>query len=365
MTVYLDWNATTPRDPRVVAAMNAAEESAWANPSSVHAFGRRARRLVEDAREATARFFGAASADVTFTSGGTEANNLALVGAPALVTSRLEHASVTRVAEALEREGRPVRWLSVESDGRVDPEEADALLAALPLGAVVAVAAVQHETGVIQPLSALAERVHARGGWLHSDTVQAVGKVSREAWHGADSVTLAPHKLRGPKGVGALVSLRPRPPYPPVLLGGGQERGTRPGTQDAVALEGLRATLELALSDLALYAALAPLRDGFERALEGLASVNAVDAPRAPHVSSLYFEGFSGPELVAALDLEGVAVSGGSACSAGTPEPSAGITAMLGRERARGTLRVSLGPSTTPHDLDQALAAFRRVSARR
>jgi cysteine desulfurase len=363
--VYLDWNATTPIHPSVAAAMRAAGRSGWANPSSVHTAGRRARAMVEGAREAVAACFEFHPRDVVFTAGGTEANNLALSGASALITSRIEHPSVTRVAESLEARGVPVRWLPIDEQGVVQPASVAEALASLPSGSVVAVMAVNHESGVIQPIEAIAEIAHAADAWLHVDTVQAVGKLPPSTWSGADSVALAAHKIRGPKGVGVL-AWRPAAPPRPVVLGGAQERGIRPGTQDAVAIEGLRVAVERAASGPARYAELARLRDRFEAELvnDGLAEINGLGALRAAHVSNLFFPGRRGDELVVALDLLGVHVSSGSACSAGTQEASSAVAAMSGADRAKASLRVSLGEETTDVEIDAALRAFRTVLSR-
>jgi cysteine desulfurase len=298
---------------------------------------------------------------VLFTGSATEANNLALRAAPALVTSRIEHPSVVRVAEAIEREGRPVRWLPVGASGAVEPEAVTEALRSLPAprDAVVAVMAANHETGVLQPLAAVSERVAAAGARLHVDAVQAAGKVPGELWQHGDTLSLAAHKLRGPKGMGALLLRSSRTPIP-VLLGGAQERGLRPGTLDAVAAAGFGAAARRAREGgPARHAGLRPLRDRLESALGRVAVVNGT-AVRLPHVSNLSFDGHRGDELVAALDLLGVQVSSGSACSAGTTEPSAVVLAMVGRARAESVVRVSLGETTTHAEIDRAIELFFR-----
>ncbi len=242
--VYLDWNATTPPLPEVIEAMIRASREAWGNPSSVHAVGRTARAFVEDAREAVALLAGCDPRDVVLTSGGTEANNLALRSAYAdrggvLVTSRLEHPSVTRVAEALEREGRAhVRWARVRGDGTIDLDDVER---ALSEGGVrlVALQAVNAETGVVQPVATLLDLARRAGVRVHVDAVQAFGRRDDVA-AGADTRSLAGHKFRGPKSIGALI-LRPGISVGPVLLGGSQERGVRPGTTDPIAAAGLGA----------------------------------------------------------------------------------------------------------------------------
>jgi cysteine desulfurase len=360
--IYLDWNATTPPHPAVLAAMEAARSVAWGNPSSVHGAGRRARALVDDARSAVAALAGRDPRDVIFTGSGTEANNLALAGARLLVTSRLEHPSVTRVAEEHERAGGEVRWLPVAPDGCVSAGAVEEALAGTS-GATLAVAAVNHETGVVQPLPAIAEVAKQRGARLHVDAVQAVGRVRPELWRHGDSFAIAAHKLRGPKGIGALI-VSPGWVPRPVLRGGAQERGLRPGTQDAVAAAGFAAAVARIEESVRRYGALEAERDGLERALADIALVNGAGAARAPHVSSLAFQGGRSAELAAALDLEGVRVSSGSACSAGTSEPSQVIAAMHGAERALATLRVSLGEETTSAEVAGFLQALRRVLAR-
>ncbi len=358
--LYLDWNATTPPHPDVLRAMVEAAAAAWGNPASTHRVGRQARALVEDAREQLAEICGVQARDVLFTSGGTEANNLALADAPGLALSHLEHPSVTRVAERLEARGVPVAWVEVAPCGRLDPEAYRQALRALPAGSVAALMAANHETGVLQPLEAVALIAHEQGATLHVDAVQALGKVAPESWRFADSLAVAAHKIRGPKGVGALAFRGSKVPKP-LLVGGSQERGLRPGTVDPVAAAGFLAALRRVAEGPARYASLSALRDDFERALAAVARVNGAGAPRLPHVSSLSFQGVSGDELVAALDLLDVCVSSGSACSAGTTEPSTVITSMLGRERAREAVRVSLGETTTAAEMATAKTAIWRA----
>lgn len=378
--VYLDWNATAPPCAEALDAMRAAAEVGWANPSSVHGPGRRARALVEDAREAVAALVGLDARDVLLTSGGTEANNLALAlpfgegdragaGRPgAMVVSRVEHPSVARTAEALERRGVRVAWVEPDASGVARASafaeaverlrgEADVRLLVLQ--------AVNHETGVIQPVAEAAAVARACGALLHVDAVQAVGRLPASAWEGADMVSVAAHKIRGPKGVGALCT-RAGLKVRPLLFGGAQERGARPGTQDPAACAGLAAAARRAREGgPARYEAVRARRDRIEAALAALGGVVNGSGARAPHVTNLSFAGWRGEELCAALDLEGVAVSSGSACSAGTAEPSPVLTAMLGRERAASAVRVSLGEETSDADVERAVAAFRAVLARR
>jgi len=358
--IYLDWNATTPPHPAVLAAMARAAEDSWGNPASTHGVGRKARARVEDAREKLAEICAVHARDVLFTSGGTEANNLALAGAVGLALSRIEHPSVTRVAEQLEQRGVPVVWVGVPETGRLEPEAYREALQRLPRGSIAVLMAANHETGVLQPLERVALVAHEMGATLHVDAVQALGKLAPETWRFADSLAVAAHKIRGPKGVGALAFRGTKAPKP-VLLGGSQERGLRPGTVDPIAAAGFLAALEQAEQGPDRYAALALLRDDFERAFASVAALNGGQVARLPHVSNVSFPGASGDEVVAALDLLGVCVSSGSACSAGTTEPSTVISAMLGRDRARTAVRVSLGEATTSDEIQAAKAAFRRV----
>jgi cysteine desulfurase len=375
MNVYLDWNATAPPLPEVIAAMNAALADAWGNPSSVHAHGRAARARVEDARDALAALAGVDVRDVVLTSGGTEANNLAIRSAfvavaakgaplPLLVASRLEHPSVTRVVEAVEREGRArVRWLSVTEEGTVDLDDLRQALGEGPTRLVI-VQAVNAETGILQPLCEVARLAAQHGALVHVDAVQAWGKVDIGQSDG-DTRSLAAHKMGGPKGIGALFT-RPGIHVEPVLRGGAQERGLRPGTVDPVACAGLGVASRHALTGPERYRAVGTLRDELEASLLSLANGAKVNGrgPRAPHVTNMAFPGWVAPELVAALDLEGVSVSGGSACSAGTSEPSAVLTAMVGEARAASSVRLSLGETTTREDVAAAVKAFARVLGR-
>lgn len=362
--IYLDWNATTPPHPEVAEAMLRALAESWGNPASVHRVGRRARALIEDTRELLARSFQLSARDVLFTSGGTEANNLALSGAVGLAVSRIEHPSVVRAAEAAARAGVPVEWLPVGDNGVVHVEGVVEALTRLPTGATVALMAANHETGVIQPVAEVVRVARERGARVHVDAVQFVGKRPLSGLLGADSYAVAAHKIRGPKGIGALLW---RPPWlpKPLLLGGSQERGLRPGTVDPVLAAGFGAAWRRLEDGPARYARLGPWRDSFEQALEPWGTANGRAAERLPHVSNWSFPRFRGDELVAALDLLGVCVSSGSACSAGTTEASPVITAMAGEERARSAVRISCGEETTEEELAHARAGFVEVLSRR
>lgn len=373
MRVYLDWNATTPPHGEVLDAMRDAGLRAWANPSSIHADGRAARSIVEDARAHVGALAGVDPRDVVFTSGGTEANNLALRSAfPALasprvlVTSRLEHPSITRVAEALEAEGRArVRWLSVTRAGTVDLADLDRALAEGDV-ALVTVQAVNHETGVVQPVSEVITRAQSAKAKVHLDAVQAWGKVVVPS--GWDTASLAAHKIRGPKGIGA-IAVREGHAIVPLLVGGAQEKGIRAGTTDAALAAGFGVAARIATTSPSRWSSLAVLRDRIEKELLLLTTPHgrprvAGEGARVPHVTNVVWPGWIGAELVAALDLEGVSVSSGAACSAGTVEPSPVLLAMLGSDDAARGVRVSLGDTTTDEDVVTAVQAFRAVVAR-
>ncbi len=367
---YLDWNATTPPLSEALDAMRETALVAWGNPASIHGDGRRARAHLEDARAHVASLVGSDPRDVLFTSGGTEANNLALrsvsPGAK-IATSRLEHPSITRVAEALEREEKArITWLHVTEGGVVDLAHV-ARVFEQDKPDLLAVQAVNHETGIVQPLRELLELAQRAKVRVHVDAVQAWGKcVVPSGW---DTASVASHKIRGPKGIGALV-MRQGTSIVPVLRGGSQERGLRPGTVDAALAAGFGVAARAARDTPKTWAELAHLRDALEEALLGLsvpsgrARVVGDPSLRAPHVSTLLWPGWTGGELVAALDLEGISVSSGAACSAGTVEPSPVLAAMLGEAHAHRGVRASLGAETTSEDIARAIAAYSRVLLR-
>lgn len=371
MITYLDWNATTPPHPDVLRKMDEARALGWANPASVHRAGREARRLQEDTREALARVLRVHPRDVLFTSGGTEANHLALSGATSVVTSRLEHPSITQTAAALEERGVPVRFVRVPPSGRVETEALSEALADLRAGAqlgerpVVALQAVNHETGLFQPVREVAALCLEQGVHLHVDAVQLLGRGPLSDLDDAGSIAVAAHKIRGPKGLGALLFRCGWQPVP-LARGGAQERGLRPGTLDGVALAGFGAALDRVEESVARYAELAQLRDELEAHLVAHgAQLHGLGGARLGHVTNFRFDGWNGDELVAALDLHEVCVSSGSACSAGTAEPSPVIEAQLGREAARGAVRVSLGEDTTRADVEKLELALERIGVLR
>jgi cysteine desulfurase len=370
---YLDHAATTPMLPEAVDAMTA-ELGRVGNPSSLHAAGRRARRVVEEAREAVARSLDARPSEVVFTAGGTEADNLAVKGIfwarhaaeprrCRLLVSAIEHHAVLDAAIWLaEHEGAEVEWLPVDGAGRVHPRTLRAALERDPGSvALVTVMWANNEVGTVQPIAELAAVAHEYAVPLHSDAVQAVGQTSVSfAASGVDALTVSGHKLGGPLGVGALLLSRELIPTP-VLHGGGQERDIRSGTLDTPAIAGFAAATQLAVERQPTDAdELAALRDVLISGILGAipdAILNGDPGPgsdrRLPGNAHFSFPGCEGDSLLLLLDARGVECSTGSACSAGVAEPSHVLLAMgAGRERARGSLRFSLGHTSTHNDVD-------------
>jgi cysteine desulfurase len=336
--IYLDHNATTPLSPTARIAMVAALDEPG-NPSSLHAEGRRARDLVERARDQVARAIGGRREEIVLTSGGTEANNLALRLGARVVISAIEHPSVDGAA------GPEARRARVDGDGRVDLAELEALVAE---GAtLVSVQLANHEIGVVQDLPAVVAIARRHGARVHTDAVQAVGKIAVDVRAlGVDALTLSAHKLGGPKGAGALW-LRDGIDVDALLRGGHQERERRPGTENVVGIVGFGAACE------GLVAPTSELVDRFEQGARALgARVAAADAPRVPTTSYVAFDGVAGELLMQALDLEGVAVSTGAACSSGSLEPSPVLRAIGFPEG----IRVSVGAGNTADDIDRLLA---------
>ncbi len=366
MPVYLDHNATTPLDPRVREAMLPYLGEICGNPASVHRFGRATRMAVDQAREQVAALVGAASGQVVFTGCGTEANNLALLGAAArlppgpVAVSRIEHPSVLEPARRLAAAGRELLWLEVDAAGRVRPESLDAALAR---GArLVSVMLANNETGVIQDVAALAARARAAGAVVHTDAVQAAGKIAVDFRAlGVHLLTLSAHKLHGPQGVGALVRDR-AVELEPQLVGGGQEGGLRSGTLNVAGIVGFGAAAALAAEELETRTArMRTLRERLERGLAALPGVAliAAEAERLPNTVMAAVRGVEAETLLMALDRAGYAVSSGSACHTGKTEPSHVLTAMgVPAGLALGSIRVSLGKDSTEADVDGFLAAL-------
>jgi cysteine desulfurase len=371
---YFDWNATTPLRPQAAAALAGALAVAG-NPSSVHAEGRAARRLIERAREQVAALVGAEGGNVFFTSGGTEANMLALTPAietaqdkqprDRLLLSAIEHSSVRtggRFPAAM------VEDVPVKPDGRVDLDALGAALArtARPL---VSLMLVNNETGVVQPVAEVAAITHAAGGLLHVDAVQGPGRILCDiAALGADLLTISAHKLGGPKGVGALVRRADAIHFPePLIRGGGQERGLRAGTENVSGIMVFGAAADAVREQWPAEAErMRTLREALEAGLRAItphAAIFGEAAERLPNTTLFAVEGMKAETAVIAFDLEGIAVSSGAACSSGKVQPSHVLAAMgVSPALLRGAVRVSLGWATTEADVERFLAAWRKLA---
>jgi cysteine desulfurase len=384
--IYLDHAATTPLDPEVLEAMLPYLREDFGNPSSLHRFGQRARGAIDEARVRVAALIGARDSEIVFTGSGTEADNLAVVGAtvtaslrvdgPArsdLVTTVIEHHAVLNSAKSLDRAKHKVTLARAAETGQIDLNDLEDIVDHAT--ALVSVMFANNETGVIQPIPDVVRIARARGALVHTDAVQAVGKVRIDVSEmGVDLLTASAHKIHGPKGVGALY-VRSGARMSALIRGGSQERNRRAGTENVAGIVGFGKAAELARARLGADATrVAELRDRLERGLfaggEGAVIVNGVPDPRIPSTTSLSFEGVSGEDLLIALDLAGIAVSTGAACAAGSPEPSHVLKAMgLSRERVNGSLRFSLGRSTTAEEVDRAVdvvkAAVERLRKRR
>ncbi len=369
--IYLDHGATSPLRVEAREAMLRHLVEPQANPSSIHAPGHRARMTIETARERIARLLGATADEIVLTGGGSEANNLALFGRALsagpgyrqVVTSGFEHPSVLAVMEDLAARGFEVVRVAPGRDGIV--RSAHLLEAVTPATCLVSLMLANNEVGTLQPVGELAGILRERRILLHSDAAQAVGKVPVDVRTlGVDLMTVAAHKFGGPQGAGALY-VRQGVRLHPHLRGGGQELNRRPGTENVAAIAGFGAAAEAAARGMSEEAArVAALRDRLEermrREIPGL-RVNGADAPRVPGVSSVAIDGATGEGLVIALDLEGVAVSAGAACSAGTIRRSATLAAMGLHDEAGRSIRVSLGPQTGPEEIDEFIRRLKDV----
>lgn len=350
--LYLDWAATAPLTPAARAAVDAAagrlQLGEWGNPSSVHAVGRAARKALGDARDTIAGFLKVPADSIIFTSGGTEALWLALTGADAseILVGATEHPAVLQSAADATR-------IAVDADGRV-------VLPALPKGALVAVQQANNETGVVQDMAALARAVHDAGGRLLADCVQSAGKMALPT--GADFIAVSAHKLGGPAGIGALVA-RCKDGLRPVRTGGGQEQGWRGGTENLLGIIGFAAAVEA--WDTGFPARAEALQRLLEDGAIALgARVNGAGAERLPTISSLHLPGVSASTQLMALDMAGVAVSQGSACSSGTLKTSPTLEAMGLGAAAGESLRVSIGWTTSEDDIRQFLGAYAPLALR-
>jgi cysteine desulfurase len=368
MRVYFDYNATSPLVPAAAEALALASTELYGNASSVHHFGQQAKAALDTARSAVAALLGADPFEIVFTSGGTEADNLALRGAADaleptgrrhLVASGIEHEAVLNTLKALARRGWRTTLVGVDASGVVSPDRVREALA--DDTAVVSVMHANNEIGTIQPIAEIAALAHERGALMHVDAVQSVGKIPVDVRAmGADLVALSAHKFGGPKGAGALW-VRRGTRLQPYLTGGKQERGRRAGTENVPAIVALGVAADLARTKLAteaprLAALLDRLEAGVLRTIPGTA-VNGAPDRRVPNTTNLSFDRVEAESLLIALDLEGVAVSTGSACSSGTLEPSHVLRAMgLPTHRTQNSLRFSLGFLSTEEEVDRVVA---------
>jgi cysteine desulfurase len=365
--IYLDWNATAPLRQEARAAALAALDLNG-NPSSVHGEGRAARRLIEHAREQVAALVGAQPRNVVFTSGGTEANMLALAPAAArdrLLVSAIEHPSV--LAGGRFPSGSIDR-LPVTGSGALDLAALERRLAALGGRALVSLMLANNETGVVQPVAQAAQFVHAAGGVLHVDAVQAVGRIPCDINAlGADLLTLSGHKIGAPKGIGALIGRTELSLVDSLIKGGGQERGLRAGTENVAGIAGFGAAAAAARAEFSAEAVhMTALRDRLEAGLKAASPAVVIfgtESERLPNTTLFAVPGVKAETAVIALDLEGVAVSAGAACSSGKVQPSHVLAAMgVPSHLARAGVRVSLGPSTTESEIDRFIEAWIKVS---
>jgi cysteine desulfurase len=380
-SVYLDHAATTPMRPDAIAAMTE-ELGRLGNPSSLHTAGRRARRVVEESREQLAEVFGARPSEVVFTSGGTEADNLAVKGLywarqdvprrRVLTTSVEHHAVLDSVRWLEDTQGAEAVWLGVDPDGTVRPEALRAAITqAADQVALVSVMWANNEVGAVAPVSELAAVAHEHGIPFHTDAVQAAAQLPVDfAASGADALTVTGHKLGGPVGVGALILARGVEPTP-VLHGGGQERDIRSGTLDTPAIRAFAVAAAVCAKQRAEEAErLATLRDDLVRQVLAVVPDAVLNGPppgpdRLPGNAHFSFPGCEGDALLMLLDANGIACSTGSACTAGVAEPSHVLLAMgAGDSRARGSLRFSLGHTSTQHDVDALAAVIGEVTDR-
>ncbi len=373
--IYLDHAATTPVRPEVRDAMAPFLAERFGNPSSHHRWGRQARNALEQARERVAAALGAQRREIFFTAGGTEADNLAVLGrwksvcrssGGSIVCSAIEHKAVIGAAAEAAEDGADVIFLGVDADGRVDLGALDEALRTSPC--VVSVMWGNNETGTVQPIAEIAARCRDAGSVFHTDAVQAFGKLRvRVDEIACDLLSLSGHKIGAQQGVGILY-VRDGIPLRPLLHGGGQERDLRPGTENVAAAVGFALAVELAAAEASAEAQrLRLLRDRLETTLRKRIPelrVNGEGAERLPHVLSVSLPDTDQEEFLAGLDLEGLAVSGGSACHSGTVKPSHVLVAMGRVWPDSATVRLSLGHATTPADVDGALEIFTAVAER-
>jgi cysteine desulfurase len=367
--VYCDANATTPLSPAVMEAMRPYWMEQFGNASSIHMEGQRARRAVDAARDTLARFFGCREAEVVFNSGGTEGDNTAIAGlvraGDHLITTSIEHSAVLRAAERAAERGVKVTFVAPRTDGLIDPEEIQrAVRPQTGLGdsgrTLISVMLANNETGVLQPVEEIGRIAAESGAFFHIDAVQGAGKVAFDVRRfGCHLCSISAHKMYGPKGVGAMY-VRRGTPMEPLMVGGSHERRQRAGTENVAGIVGLGKATELAMESLenGTLERETALRDRLEAGILEIAGtrVNGAGSPRAANTTNIRFEQLEGDALIIALDLKGVAVSGGSACHSGSTEPSHVLMAMgLDKNAARASLRFSLLKTATEADVDHVL----------
>ena len=376
MRIYLDHNATTPVDPAAAEAMARALKDLFGNASSVHYYGQQAKAAIDVARSAVAELIGAGPSEIIFTSGGTESDNFAIRGAAEaievtgrthLIASGIEHEAVINTLKLLGRRGWKTTLLPLDASGIVSPERLREAMT--DETALVSIMHANNEIGTIQPIAELAQIARARGALFHTDAVQSAGKipVSVRAL-GVDLLSVSGHKFYGPKGVGALWVKR-GVRLSPLLAGGKQERNRRAGTENVPGVIGMGAAATRGLERIGTEAArLSALRNRLEAGILSSVSnteVNGAHEPRVPNTSNVSFERIEAESLLIALDLEGVAVSTGSACSSGTLEPSHVLKAMgLSSHRAQNSIRFSLGAANTEEEIDRVIAILPKIVAK-
>src|ERR1700688_56447 len=370
--VYLDNNATTPVLPEVFEAMRPYFAEHFGNASSIHHHGQETRGAVERARESVAALLGCKASEIVFTSGGTEADNLAISGlvraGDHVISSTIEHHAVLNSCKHLEAMGCEVTYVRVDGRGLVDPDDVRGALR--PHTRLITIMMANNETGVLQPVEDIGKIAAEADVYFHSDAVQAAGKVAIDVNRvGCDLLSISGHKLHGPQGVGALYVCKGTP-LEPMFYGGSHERSRRAGTENVPGIIGLGKAAQLATEALERgdLTQLSAMRDRIEQkilAVVEATGVNGAGAPRVPNTSNIHFDYIEGEALVIALDLKGLAVSTGAACSSGAIEPSHVLTAMgLPPDQARASIRFSLGKQNTPEDVQFALDLVPQTVAR-
>jgi cysteine desulfurase len=373
--IYLDHNATTPMHPRVFRAIEPYLKERFGNASSSYQTGREARTALENSRTTVAGCIGAGPKEIIFTSGGTESNNCAVRGVARalgekgdhIITSSIEHHAVLKTCQALEKEGFRVTYLPVGSDGRVDPDDVRKNLDQRTI--LISIMYANNETGVIQPIREIASIAREKNIIFHTDAVQAVGKIPFAVNDlGVDLLSISGHKIYGPKGIGALY-VREGIPLQPILTGGHHEHNLRAGTENIPSIVGLAQAMSMATQHLnAASDKLSALRQRLESGILNRiddVQINGLQAPRLPNTSSISFRLIEGESILLHLDLRGICVSTGSACTTDSPEPSHVLTAMgILPQAAQGTIRFSLGEDNTKEEIDSVIDALCDITTR-